>query len=316
MSSLPPTAPSVLLRPQYRDQWVQLVGVPLITAFGYYLTYNNIHLNWMMAYELVSDACKIFLVWQVARQVVLALDKRYAWQHGLLRRLALQVPLTCLVGAATLTGLVHLEYAFLRDYPMEHYWDFDLVIALIFLLLFNVIYTGLYYYDQYRRNRALYQQSEAEKQVLAEQMAGWHEQSKQQRTGTAASPAQPEHLVVKLGRREVVVPYGEIRCCYSAGKETYLLTLDDKQYLLDYSLDRLSEQLPSALFFRANRQFLLTAKAVELVQPDTHGKLVAQLTAAPRLPERIVISRDRAPAFRQWLRGRPEPGEPYDSSPK
>jgi DNA-binding LytR/AlgR family response regulator len=312
---LPSTAHSVLLRPYYRDGWVQVVGIPLITAFGYYLTYNNIQFNWMMAYEVVSDAFKILLVWQVARAVVVWLDRRLPWQHGLLRRLVAQVPLTCLAGAATLTGLVHLEYAFLRDYPMEHYWDFDLVIALIFLLLFNVIYTGLYYYDQYRRNHALYQQSEAEKQTLAEQVADWHQQGAQPPT-TAPLTAQPEHLVVKLGRREVVVPYQEIRCCYSADKETYLLTLDDKQYLLDQSLDRLTEQLPATLFFRANRQFLLTAKAVELVQPDTHGKLVVQLTAAPRLPERIVVSRDRASAFRQWLRGRTDADTLYDSSPK
>ncbi|UOQ51355.1 LytR/AlgR family response regulator transcription factor [Hymenobacter cellulosivorans] len=297
-------------RPSYRDQWVQLALIPLITGFSYYLTYNNIRLNWMMAYELFSDAFKILLVWQVARAVVVWLDGRQPWQRGLLPRLVRQVPLTCLAGTATLTGLVHLEYAFLRDYPMEHYWDFDLVIALIFLLLFNVIYTGLYYYDLYRRHHSLYQRSEAEKQALAEQIQGLQSQ-KDVIESPGLTPA-PEHLVVKLGRRDIVVPYGDIRCCYSAEKETYLLTLDDRQYLLDQSLDRLTEQLPPALFFRANRQFLLSAKAVEQVQPDTHGKLLAQLTAAPRLPQHIVISRDRAPAFRQWLRG----AALYDSSPK
>jgi hypothetical protein len=306
-----------LPRPNYRDKWVQLLGVPLITAFGYYLTYNNIHLNWTTVSELGSDAVKIFLVWQVLRRVVVWLDGRLPWQGGLLRRLAVQVPLTCLAGAAALTGLVYLEYAFVRDYPLEHYWDFDLVIALIFLLMVNVVYVGLYYYDQYRRNHALYHRAQAENAALNQQL----------QSAAAAPPAAPpgpaplpepvlEHLLVKVGRREVVVPYAEVRCCYSADKETYLLTLDERHYLLDQSLDRLTEQLPATLFFRANRQFLLGAKAVAQVQAEAHGKLAVQLVASPRLPERIVVSRDRAPAFRQWLRGRLEAGPAYDSSPK
>lgn len=310
---MPATASSFgPLRPRYRDGWVQLVGVPLITAFGYYLTYNNIRFNATMAYELASDALKILLVWQVLRRVVGWLDGRQPWQRGLLRRLAAQLPLTCLAGAATLTGLVYLEYACLRDYPLEHYWDFDLVIGLIFMLMVNVVYVGLYYYDQYRRNHDLYRVTQAEKEQLARRLQA----AEQPAAPPVPEPAAVAHLLVKVGRREVVVPYAEVRCCYSADKETYLLTLDERHYLLDQSLDRLTEQLPAALFFRANRQFLLSPQAVVQMQPEAHGKLAVQLTASPRLPAHIVVSRDRAPAFRQWLRGRAEPAATYDSSAK
>jgi DNA-binding LytR/AlgR family response regulator len=201
-----------------------------------------------------------------------------------------------------LAGLVYTEYAFIRDYPMEHFWSFDVVIALIFLLMVNVVYTGLYYYDQYLRNHTLSQQLAAEKLSLTQELelAALHLAVAGEEAAADLPPV--DYLVVKVGRREIVIPYADIRCFYSAGKETYVVTRDDKQYVLDQSLDRLCEQLPEHLFFRANRQFVLTALTVEQVQPDAYGKLAVQLAPSARLPERITISRERAASFRQWLR--------------
>src|SRR4028119_401007 len=105
--------------PVYRDKWLQIFGIPLITAFGYYLTYNNIQFNWLLIYELISDGFKIFIIWQVIRWLIVWLDVCYSWSKGLSKRLALQLPLTCLSGMLTLTLLVHLEYYFIRPYRLE-----------------------------------------------------------------------------------------------------------------------------------------------------------------------------------------------------
>jgi hypothetical protein len=268
--------------PVYRDKWIQLLGIPVVTLFSYYLTYNNIQLNWLLAYEVLSDAFKIFVVWQVIRWVIVELDKRYIWQKDLVSRLLLQVPLTCIAGIAALTLLVYAEYAFIRPYRLEHYFDFDVVIALIFILLGNAIYVGLYYYDLYLR-------SLSEKQELARKL-----QSENQR--------QAEHLVVRVGKREIVVPYAEIKCFYSEEKETFLLTSGNKNYLVDLSLDKLEEQLPPADFFRANRKFIIAPSLVATVQTEAYGKLAVTLKESPRLPATISISREKASAFRQWLK--------------
>jgi hypothetical protein len=273
-------APQTL--PTYRDKWIQITGIPLITLFSYYLTYNNIQLNGLLVYELLSDALKVWIVWQVIRRVIIELDKQYTWQKGLLARLLVQVPLTCVAGIAVLTLLVYAEYALIRPYPLEHYFNFDVVLAVIFILLGNVIYVGLYYYDLYRR-------SLWEKQELARELE-------------KENHRQAEHFVVRVGKKEVVIPFTEIRCFYSEEKETFVLTSANKTYLVDLSLDKLEDQLPDTYFFRANRKFIITSSLVATMQTEAYGKLNVELKEAPKLPSAISISREKAAAFRQWLK--------------
>lgn len=120
---------------------------------------------------------------------------------------------TCIAGSLVLTLLVFLEYAFIRPYPLENYFSLDLIITFIFILLGNAIYVSLYYYDLYLR-------SIAENQALAEQLL---EETK----------PTIEHIVVKLGKRDIVVPFPDILFAYSENKKTYLITHDDKTYLAD-----------------------------------------------------------------------------------
>ncbi len=276
--------------PIYRDRWLRALGVPLITAFEYYLTYDNIQFNGLFLYEVLSDGLKILLIWQLLRWIVTQLDEKLPWDKGVSPRLALQIPLTCLAGIALLTGLVHLEYGFIRPYPVKHFFDFDVVIALIFLLLFNVLYVSLYFYDSYRR-------SKAEKEALAERL-----QAIPVPPPIASPPRKPESVVVRVGHREVIIPLEDVLCFYSEEKETYLLHQDGKIYLMDASLDKLEAQLGPPVFFRANRKFILTRKIIDTVRPDTYGKVAVGLKPAVRLPQQITISRDKAAPFRDWLK--------------
>ncbi len=269
-------------RPVYRDKWIILLGVPVITAFEYYLTYNNIKLDWLFAYEFISDCLKILVVWLSLRATILWLDKRYGWEMGLVKRLTLQLAITCIVCSLVLTVLVHLEYWLIRPYPIQHFFSFDLIIALIFIILGNLIYISLYYYDCYRL-------SLVDKQALAQNLE-------------LVKKHQLDSFSIRLGKREIFIPYAEIYCFYSEEKETYLLTHEQKVYLTDQSLDRLESQLPQHLFFRANRQFILSTDIVSSISSESHGKLAVIPKPFQKLPEKIIISRQKAPAFRSWIK--------------
>jgi hypothetical protein len=266
--------------PVYRDKWLRLLGIPLITAFAYYLTYDDIRFNGWFVYETLSDMAKVFLVWQVVRGCILWLDKVLPWQPHFNKRLAVQVGSTLACGVAALWVLVYLDYALVRPYQLQHFWSFDVVIGLIFLLSINGLYVALYFYDSYLR-------SVADKKSL----------ERQQEAGLPRG-----HLLVKVGRQEIRVSYPEIACLYSEAKETYLLTVEAKTYVPDASLDRMEEQLPADLFFRANRQFILTPGLVQSFTTGNHGKLTVHLKAMPKIPSFLTISRDKAPAFRRWLK--------------
>ncbi|RDC63783.1 LytR/AlgR family response regulator transcription factor [Adhaeribacter pallidiroseus] len=280
--------------PVYRDAWIKYLGVPVITAFAYYLTYDHVEFNGWFIYEILSDAFKIFLVWHVVRLVIVYLDKVLAYQNHLTKRLLVQTLATGLVGVVALSVLVYLDYALVRPYQINHYWSLDVVIALIFILFINGIYVALYFYDSYVTSVA--ENKSMEKNLEAQIEKGQSEYYLREPTTSR------EQLLVKVGRKDVVVPYVEICCIYSRDKETYLLTADHKTYLHDFSLDRLEEQLPTSQFFRANRKFIITPELVRTISTEAHGKLQVYLKPYSSLPATVTISREKAPLFRRWLK--------------
>ena len=52
-------------------------------------------------------------------------------------------------------------------------------------------------------------------------------------------------------------------------------------------------------FFRANRQYIVAHKAVTGVSLWFGGRMVLQLT--PPTDEKVLISKARVPAFREWF---------------
>ncbi|QNF34478.1 LytTR family transcriptional regulator DNA-binding domain-containing protein [Adhaeribacter swui] len=282
-------------RPVYRDTWVKIIGIPAITGFAYYLTYDHVEFNGWFIYEIFSDALKIFLVWQVVFYLITTLDKVLPWPQQLIKRLLVQTLVTAIGGIMALSILVFLDYAFIRPYQINHYWSLDVVIALIFILFINGIYAALYFYDSYVT-------SVAEKANLEQSLEIKVEQIKEELKAEDFFTSAREQLLVKVGRKEILVPYPDITCLYSEAKETYVLTHDNKTYLLDLSLDRLAEQLPDSRFFRANRKCIITPELIRSITTETHGKLTVHLQPKPQLPATLSISRDKAPAFRRWLK--------------
>lgn len=80
---------------------------------------------------------------------------------------------------------------------------------------------------------------------------------------------------------------------------TLLRTLTGQKFSLDYKLDELEAMLDPALFFRANRQFIISVNSVQQIHSYFHHKLKLGLKPAPT--EEVVVSRERATDFRKWM---------------
>ena len=61
----------------------------------------------------------------------------------------------------------------------------------------------------------------------------------------------------------------------------------------------LGEQLDNWLFFRANRQFIISRKAIKDVDIWLGNRLSVNLLLP--IPERIIISKVKTPVFKKWL---------------
>jgi hypothetical protein len=264
----------------YPDRLVRVIGIPLVVFSSHYLTYDGSDSAGWYIYELFADGIKVFLVWSSIKMVVHYLDRRIPWPGRPLRRLLLQLTVTCVAGMALLTCANLLDYSLFRPYPLNHY-DFDLVIAALFILIVNAVYIILYYHQSLADSRQSLE--DAKKLRLEEQV-------------------RPGMLWVKLGKKQIAVPFEKIGSFYAVNKGTLLYTTDGQSYPVDLSLDQLEKEPYTMAMFRANRQHLLSLQSIATMQPDESGKINVRLKLDNHKEPVITVSREKAAAFRQWFR--------------
>ena len=86
---------------------------------------------------------------------------------------------------------------------------------------------------------------------------------------------------------------------YSENKLTFVVTKNNKEYVLDFALDKLCEQLDPDMFFRTNRQTLVSVDAIQRIEPYFLGKAVVH--GLPPFKDKIIVSKDKIAAFKVWL---------------
>ena len=90
----------------------------------------------------------------------------------------------------------------------------------------------------------------------------------------------------------------DIACFTSENKITTAHTFRGDQYVVDFSLDRLEEELDPADYFRADRRTIIHIDLVGRFEDYFGGKLVVRLKAP--VNDRITVSRLKAAAFKVW----------------
>ncbi|MEA5126572.1 MAG: LytTR family DNA-binding domain-containing protein [Proteiniphilum sp.] len=96
----------------------------------------------------------------------------------------------------------------------------------------------------------------------------------------------------------IPVSSDDIAFIYSQNKKAEIICFNKRDYMMDTSLDDFLKQLDPDLFFRANRQFIVSHKAVTDLSMWFDGKLAVNLSVST--PERIIVSRARAGEFKKW----------------
>lgn len=104
-------------------------------------------------------------------------------------------------------------------------------------------------------------------------------------------------LPYRDGYKTVLVE--DIDFVYSAFKTAHLVLKDRTGETVTQTMDELEEQFNPSLFFRANRQHLISIHSIGSIHNYFNGKLKIILK---RDPEReVLISKEKASAFKQWL---------------
>ncbi|SRR5690554_1295483 len=108
-----------------------------------------------------------------------------------------------------------------------------------------------------------------------------------------------ERFSIKIGQQLKIVNTSEIECIFSENKGTYLYTLENRNYLLDLSLEQLETELNPKYFFRVSRKFIINLNAIQEIQIYSNSRLKIILNSFKN--EEIIVSRERVSDFKNWL---------------
>ena len=108
-------------------------------------------------------------------------------------------------------------------------------------------------------------------------------------------------FTVKHGKQNLLVPFTDILGFYAEEGYIVLLTMENKKYFPDKSLDKIEEVLPEESFFRLNRQYIVHRKALTGFKRTGDGKIDVLVNAFENFPKTIQVSRTRAVPFKNWF---------------
>ncbi|WP_133272126.1 LytR/AlgR family response regulator transcription factor [Hymenobacter radiodurans] len=116
-------------------------------------------------------------------------------------------------------------------------------------------------------------------------------------------PDQPykSRFLVRSGEQLLPLLAEQIAWFQSRNEVTTLAAVDGRRFVVDYTLEQLESLLNPRQFFRLNRQFVAHLQSVQRLHPYFNGKL--KLDLAPNPTDEVVVSREKASVFKQWLEG-------------
>ena len=108
-----------------------------------------------------------------------------------------------------------------------------------------------------------------------------------------------EKYIVRFNDRIVPLQTANIAFIYSEEKNNYLTTFDGERYIIDSSLDVISDELNPDSFFRISRSCIVNTKAILSIIKQAGGRLL--IKSNPPASFEMTVSRSRVDDFLDWL---------------
>ena len=86
-----------------------------------------------------------------------------------------------------------------------------------------------------------------------------------------------KRFTVKVGQHLKMISIDAIECFYSENKGTYIHTNENRDYLIDLTLEELEKELEPQTFFRVSRKFYVNINAIKDMVSYTNSRLQIKL---------------------------------------
>lgn len=108
-----------------------------------------------------------------------------------------------------------------------------------------------------------------------------------------------KRFTIKMGQQLKMISIDEVECFFSENKGTYLHTFENRNYLLDTTLEQLETELDPQIFYRVSRKFIIPIKAIKEIQLYSNSRLKVILPSYKE--EEIIVSREKVADFKIWI---------------
>jgi DNA-binding LytR/AlgR family response regulator len=106
-------------------------------------------------------------------------------------------------------------------------------------------------------------------------------------------------FMVKYGDHIRSIPTTDISIFFAEGRDVYLVTKNERKYILDYTLETLAGMLDPAQYFRLNRSIIVNIEAIKDVVVYSSSRL--KITLHQSFDKEMVVSREKVQAFKDWF---------------
>ncbi len=97
----------------------------------------------------------------------------------------------------------------------------------------------------------------------------------------------------------IKIDVSDIAYFYTENKITFAVTFSQKEFIINFSLEQLEDELSKEDFFRLNRKYVTNIKAIQSFEDFFGGKLIVYLNVPTQ--EKIVVSRLKNSTFKEWM---------------
>lgn len=108
-----------------------------------------------------------------------------------------------------------------------------------------------------------------------------------------------ERISVNFGQKIKSFDINEVAYFYSEKGLSFMVTYNSIEYPVDYSLDQLSKFLNPDIFFRINRQLIISMKSIKNIHVFPKSHLILELH--PQCKKDVSVSLDKVTKFKKWL---------------
>lgn len=106
-------------------------------------------------------------------------------------------------------------------------------------------------------------------------------------------------FTVKIGQHLKVISVDEIECFFSENKGTYIHTFDNRNYLIESTLEVLEQELDAKQFYRISRKFIIPLKSIREIVVYSNSRLKVILPTYK--DDEVVVSREKVSDFKAWI---------------